>query len=131
MQDQNLGIAELIDTAVDILEATDLIATAFADGVQITDGFTLLAVAPKVQEIAKDGRTAIEELLDLTADEADEAAAEIARRTGKAQTGIIQRVNEGFTLCARSYRLYTTGRNLGNDWVRFGKSFKKIDQAEA
>jgi hypothetical protein len=127
MADNKLGITELVDTAVDIIEGTDALVTAFSDGIQITDAAVLFSIAPKVQEIAKDGRRAVDELLDLTPDEADEAAFEIARRTGKNPNGIINRVNEGFALCARTYRLYTTGRNLGFDWQRYAKSWQRAD----
>ena len=119
-----MGYEELVDTAVDILETAEVLQTAFSDGVQITDVAVLFATAPKITEIAKDGRKAVEELLDLNADEAELAAAEIARRTGKPQQGIIARVNEAFTLAARTYGTYRRAELLAKDWQRWAKSLK-------
>lgn len=117
-----LNFDELVDTAVDVLEAADALGTALKDGFQITDIGVLLSVAPKAQEIAKDGRQAINELLDLTPDEADLAVAEIAKRTGRNPSGLIIKVNEGFTLTARTYRTVKDGILLASDWQRYAKT---------
>lgn len=120
--DKNLGFDEVVDTAVDVLEAADTLAQSLKDGFQFTDIPALISVAPKAQEIAKDGRTAINQLLDLTPDEAEAAVAEIARRTGRNPSGIIVKVNEGFTLVARTYRTVKNGVLLAQDWQRYAKT---------
>lgn len=126
-----LGFDEVVDTAVDIIETADALGNALQDGFQISDLTVLLTIAPKAAEIKRDGRTAVNQLLDLTPDEAVQAAAQIAARTGKPATGIIARVNEGLTLTVRTYRLVTDGYNLSQDWVRFGKSIQQSVTAEA
>lgn len=123
-----LGFDELVDTAADILETADLIGGALSDGFQITDLGVLLSVAPKAAEIKRDGKQAVNELLDLDADEAAKAASAIAERTGKPTTGIINRVNEAFTLSARTYRQVTDGYNLVQDWARWGRSLRNVNQ---
>lgn len=122
---ENLGYDELVDTSVDILECADAIGKALSDGAQISDLTVLFQVAPKAAEIKRDGKTAVAQLLDLSTDEAEKAASDIAERTGKPVVGIIARVNEGFTLTVRTYRLVTDGFNLTQDWVRFGKSIRQ------
>jgi hypothetical protein len=118
----NLGFDEVVDTAVDILESAETLASALKDGFQFTDIPALISVAPKAQEIAKDGRTAINQLLDLSPEEAEEAAKQIALRTGKHPSGITVKVNEGFTLIARTYRTIKGGILLTQDWQRFAKT---------
>jgi hypothetical protein len=120
-----LGFDEVVDTAVDVIETAQILADALKDGFQITDLVTLIGVAPKAQEIAKDGRLAISQLLDLTADEADEAVAAIAKRTASNPATIVVKVNEAFTLIARTYRQVTNIRNLVRDYERFGKTLTK------
>lgn len=122
---EELGFDEVVDTAVDVIETAQILADALKDGFQITDLVTLIAVAPKAQEIAKDGRLAISQLLDLTADEADEAVAAIAKRTASNPATIVVKVNEAFTLIARTYRQVTNIRNLVRDYERFGKTLTK------
>lgn len=127
-ENQKLGFDELVDTAADILEAADQIGGALSDGFQITDLAALLSVAPKAAEIKRDGKQAVNELLDLDPDEAEQASQAIAARTGKPATGIINRVNVAFTLSARTYRLVTDGYNLAQDWARWGKSLRTVNQ---
>ena len=119
---EEIGFDELVDTAVDTLESAQILADALKDGFQITDLMTLIAVAPKAQEIARDGRTAIDQLLDLTADEADAAALAIAKRTASNPSTVVVKVNEAFTLIARTYRQVTSIRNLVRDYERFAKT---------
>lgn len=125
MEKIELGFDEVVDTAVDILECADQIGDAVSDGIQISDMGVLFSVAPKALEIKRDGKVAIAQLLDLNPEEAAIAAAQIAERTGKPVTGIIARVNEGFTLTVRTYRLVSDGTHLVQDWVRFGKSIRQ------
>ena len=120
-----LGFDDLVDVAVDILETSGKIGTALSDGIQITDLTVLFEVAPKAADVKKKGKQAVAELLDLTPDEAALAAAKISDRTGHPADGIIARVNEGFTLTVRTYRLTTDGYNLAGDWVRYFKSIKQ------
>ena len=121
----NLGIDELVDSGADILEAGDQIATALADGFQITDLGTLLVVSPKIQEIVRDRKQAVAELLDLTPEEATEAARRIAERTGHSSSSIILKVNQAFSLLARTYGQYKEVNYLAADWVNFAKSFSQ------
>lgn len=125
MKKNELGFDEVVDTSVDILDAASLIAAALSDGVQISDLGVLFSIAPKVVEIKRDGKAAVAQLIDLSPDEAAEAAIQIAERTGKPATGIIARVNEGFTLTVRTYRLVTDGTHLVQDWTRFVKSIQQ------
>lgn len=125
MKKNELGFDEVVDTSVDILDAASLIAAALSDGVQISDLGVLFSIAPKVVEIKRDGKAAVAQLIDLSPDEAAEAAIQIAERTGKPATGIIARVNEGFTLTVRTYRFVTDGTHLVQDWTRFVKSIQQ------
>jgi len=125
MPTNQYGISELVDTAADILETAKTLADAISDGFQITDVTALFAIAPKAVEIKNDWKTAVSELLDLTPDEAAEAARLIAVRTGLPQGGIIARVNEGFTLAARTYGKVKETQYLIEDWGRWGRSLYK------
>ena len=122
--DNKFGIEELVDTAADILDTTDILASALKDGFQFTDAGALFFAAPKIQEIVKDGKQAMNELLDLSASEAQEVANRIADRTGHSSTGIIAKVNQGFQLLAQTYGQVKQAQYLGEAWVAFAKSFK-------
>lgn len=122
--DDQLGIDELVDTCADLLETADIIIDAAADGIGFDDIGAVLSIAPKVNELRRDYKAAVNELLDLTPEESAEAARRIAARTGKLENGIINRVNEAFVLVARIHRLYTDARNIYDDAARWGKSLK-------
>ncbi len=121
----NLGTENLVNTAVDILNTAQSVANAASDGIGVTDLVTLLQVAPALNRIRKTGRPAIEELLDLSVEESREVVAQIAFRTGNPQTGLLQKVNEAFTLLANTYTVFRAAEVATQDWVRFGKSLKK------
>jgi hypothetical protein len=119
-----LSFEEVVDTSVDLIEASTVLADALKDGFQITDLASLFAVVPKVQELAKDGRVAIDQLLDLSPDEAEQVATEIARRTRTNPSVVVLKVNEALTLLARTYRLVKNGQNLLKDFQTFAKTLK-------
>jgi len=121
----NLGTANLVDTAVDILNTAQAVATAANDGIGVTDLVTLLQVAPALNRIRKTGRPALDELLDLSVEESREVVAQIAFRTGNPPTGLLQKVNESFTLLVNTYTVYRAAELAVEDWIRFGKSLKK------
>lgn len=122
--ENTLGIEELVDTAADILDTADILASSLKDGFQFTDAAALFFAAPKIQEIVKDGKQAMNELLDLTEGEAVEAAKRIADRTGHSSTGIIAKVNHAFQLLAQTYGQVKQAQYLGESWVAFAKTFK-------
>lgn len=120
-----LGYDEVVDTAVDIVEAAKIVADAAADGITITDVSVLFSLTPKVIEIMRDRKEAVDQLLDLTPEEALEAADEIAARLSVPAEGIFQRVVESFELLARTYGQVKQAQYLAEAWIRWGKSFRK------
>lgn len=122
-QKEALGTEELVDTACDIIETAHTLGQTLKDGFQITDLGALITIAPRAQEIAKDGSTAVEQLLDLDAQEAVEVAQAIEARVGSLGGAVIPKVNEAFTLVARTYGYVRGGINLANDWNRFVRTF--------
>lgn len=119
--EETLGFDEVVGTAVDIVQAADQLVSALKDGVQIADLATLFLIAPKVNEIRKRGKTAVAQLIDLSADEAETAAAQISQRTGVPQNRVIRHVNESFVLLARTYKQYRSAELLAADWIRWAK----------
>lgn len=120
-----MGFDEVVDTAVDIMEAAKIVADAAADGVSIADVSVLFSLTPKVIEIMRDRKTAVDQLLDLTPEEAEIAAGQIAARLNVPSDGIFQRIVESFELLARTYGQVKQAQYLAQAWIRWGKSFKK------
>jgi hypothetical protein len=125
---KNLGINELVDTCVDAIDVADALVETFADGFQWQDTATLLGISPKIAEIASDAKEALDELLDLTPEEAEEAANLIAVRAKLPEgpvEGILDEVREAMFLIVEIYaeteRVLVLGKRVG----AFGRRFKK------
>jgi len=125
---KNFGINELVDTCVDAIDVADALVETFADGFQWQDTATLLGISPKIAEIASDAQEALDELLDLTPEEAQEAAIQIATRANLPEgpvEGILDEVREAMFLIVEIYaeaqRVIVISKRVG----AFGRRFKK------
>lgn len=120
----NLGIENLVNAGVDVIESAKAIGTALGDGFQIADAGALFTVVPKVKSIISTGRAAVSELMDLDASESAEVAARIAERTGNPSTGILAKVNDGLALLARTHQEVVDDIELFQDWKEFVTNLK-------
>jgi hypothetical protein len=119
-----LGFTELVDTCADVIRTTRTIGGALADGFQITDLSAMLTIAPNVQELVRDGKQAIAELVDLTPQEAGLAKAQIAAITGLPNDDTVWgKVNHGLDLLVQTYRTVDDAYDLFQDWASFARSF--------
>lgn len=128
---QELGFDQLVDTAIDIIESGVIVADAVSDGIQISDLGALFSLAPKAAAIKTEWRQALNELADLTPEEAQEAQRQIAARTGNPATGIIARVNEAFDIVADAYGLVKQTIYLVDRAKRWGASLKQSAELAA
>ncbi len=119
-----LGFDEVVDTLCDAVEAGEQLYLAAKDGFQIGDIATLLTVAPKAQEIARDGKTAYAQFVDLNPDESDEAVEKIATRLNLAQSGIRSKIQTGLRLVTRAYRQVDQAIELVGDFKEWGESLR-------
>jgi len=113
----SLGISELVDTFCDAIEVGEKIGTAFADGVQWTDGFTILGEAAQIEEIVKDAPQAWAELQDLSPAEAAVVETKVSQRLGNT-TNVREKINGAINLLQRTYVLFS-------DYGLYLKSFQK------
>lgn len=115
----NLGVENLVNAAVDVLETSKALGTALGDGFQLTDAGALFSVVPRVKNVITNGRAAVSELMDLNATESAEVARLIAARTGNPATGIFSKVNEGLALLARTHQEVVDDIDLFEDWKEY------------
>ena len=121
-----LGFDEVVDTLGDALEIVEQVHDAVKDGLQITDLVTLFSVAPKVNEIRKDAAVFAAQLQDLTPGESEQAAIQLAARSGQSQDGIVQKGVVALHLAAEWHATVSNVTNLTTRTVDFGKNlFKK------
>lgn len=99
------GYDEVVDWASDVIEVQDDIRNALKDGFQLSDAFVLLQNQGKITEIVTDADDFVKELLDLSPDEADQAIAQIADRTGVEANEVNQTIVYGLQLINRAHRL--------------------------
>lgn len=119
---KELGFDAIVDTVADVLNASTVVGNALKDGFQFTDMPSLLAVVPNIQNIVKKGNVAVAQLLDLTPEEADRAAQQVAQRTSFLPGAVVARTNEALSLLARTYGQVKSVQYLAADWVRWGSS---------
>lgn len=120
-----LPFDEVVDTACDILEMANSVAKALEDGIDLTDIGVLFSVAPKIAEVMRDRQSALDQLLDLTPEEAEQAAQQIGRRMGVPSNYIVARVVEVFPLLSRTYGQAKQVQYLATDWARWARSFNR------
>lgn len=114
-----LGIEMLVMVCAGIINTAKTIGGALADGFQITDAGALFSVAGDVKDVVKNGRNALNELLDLNAEESQQVADQIAALTGNPSTGILGKVNQGLHLIARTHREVVDDLELFEDWREY------------
>lgn len=120
-----LGFDEVVDTLCDTVEAGEQIYLAVQDGFQIgNDLGTLLTVAPRIQEVARDGKKAYAQFVDLSPEEAELAEQQIATRLNLSQTGIRTKIRNGLRLSVRTYRLVDEAIDLVGDFREYGASLR-------
>lgn len=110
MNTNELGYKELVDTVADVIDLATKLGETFADGIQLSDAFVLLAEAQNIEEIYKDFPTAWAELKDLDPDEAKLAMDELAARLNAPEGSIIDIVEEGFGLVTKGYLFFADAR---------------------
>ena len=100
-----LGFDEVVDWASDVIEVTAEVREALKDGFQWQDSFVLLKNQAKLTEIVTDADDFLDQLMDLTTEEADQAIAQISDRTGVEQDQVNFTIVFGMQICNRAYRL--------------------------
>lgn len=128
--DNTLGFDEIVDSCSDIIESAALVGEALKDGFQITDAGVAFAIFPTISELIRDGKKAVNQLLDLSPEESLAASAAIAARTGHLPGSIVPHVTEAFALLARTHGQVKSVEYLFADWSRWAKSLGK-QSAEA
>lgn len=119
-----LGINELVDTAVDVLEVGQTVGRALSDGLDLTDIGAVWTVAPRLVEVIRDGKQALAELMDLTPGESAEAVLQISDRANLPATGVLGKVQEALVLLARTHQEIADDIDLAQDWIAFVKSIR-------
>jgi hypothetical protein len=120
MNTQNkVGIDNLVNAGVDVIESAKAVGVALGDGFQIADAGALFTVVPRVKNVINIGRAAVSELMDLDASESAEVAKQIAERTGSPTTGILAKVNDGLALLARTHQEVVDDIELFQDWKQY------------
>lgn len=124
-----VGYDELADTLADVLEVADEVAFAMKDGLQVTDLLVLWTSFPKLQEIYFDRNRALAELKDLDSVEADAVADLVSGRINIPKSDVVAKTLPALKLITRTYRFVdfaiAQGRDLGEDWIAYVKTFKK------
>lgn len=103
----DLGYDEVVDTICDVIDLGKNVRNVFADGFQVIPD--LIALTPeffKVQEIMADAPMAIQQLKNLSVDEAKKAHAEIAKRTGLHEDKVVDAVTKGFGIIVELYEVF-------------------------
>jgi hypothetical protein len=120
------GIDELVDTACDIFEVSEQLATAFGNGFQfLQDVPVIIGVSGTAQEIFNDRKQALLELLDTNTVEAAEAERRIVARLKLANaTGLRGKIRTGVSLIVRGYQLVDAGKQYFADVVDFTKELR-------
>lgn len=126
-----LGITELVDTAVDVLEVGQTVGRALSDGLDLTDIGAVWNVAPRLVEVIRDGKQALAELMDLTPAESAEAVLQISERAHLPATGVLGKVQESLILLARTHQEIADGIDLAQDWIEFVKSIRPTSADES
>jgi len=103
----DLGYDEVVDTICDVIDLGKNVKNVFADGFQLIPD--LIALTPeffKVQEIMADAPMAIQQLKNLSVEEAKKAHAEIAKRTGLHGDKVVDAVTKGFGIIVELYEVF-------------------------
>lgn len=125
-----LGITELVDTAVDVLEVGQTVGRALSDGLDLTDIGAVWTVAPRLVEVIRDGKQALAELMDLEPEESAEAVRQISTRANLPPTGVLGKVQEALVLLARTHQEIADDIDLAQDWIAFVKSIRPTSADE-
>lgn len=121
----DLGFDQVVATVADICEAADSIYQAVRDGIQIRDAATLFTLAPRIENIKRNGHTAVQQFLDLDETETAQASVQLSQRLSQSQSVMLHHLDQAFTLVARTYKEVVDVKNLVNDWSRFGQAVAK------
>jgi hypothetical protein len=103
----DLGYDEVVDTICDVIDLGKNVKSVFADGFQVIPD--LIALTPeffKVQEIIGDAPLAINQLKNLSVEEAKKAHEAIAKRTGVAQDKVVSTVTGAFGIIVELYEVF-------------------------
>jgi hypothetical protein len=122
MGSDKLGIDALVDLAVDAIEAGREIAPALADGLQLTDAMVVIGNFNRLKRIVENAKPALQEIKDLTGDEAQKAAMEISIRAHIPDDGTALGIaGKAIKLAARTYRQVEASIDLAQDWQELFK----------
>ena len=117
MGSEKLGVDAIVDLAVDAIEAGREIAPALADGLQLTDAMVVIGNFNRLKRIVENAKPALEEIKDLTGDEAQKAAMEISVRAHIPDDGTaLSTAGKAIKLAARTYRQVENTIDLVQDW---------------
>jgi len=122
MGSDKLGIDALVDLAVDAIEAGREIAPALTDGLQLTDAMVVIGNFNRLKRIVENAKPALEEIKDLTGDEAQKAAMEISIRAHIPDDGTALGIaGKAIRLSAHTYRQVEASIDLAQDWQELFK----------
>ncbi len=127
-----LGFDEVVDTLDDALVVVEKVQAALADGVGLGDIGVLFEITPRLNEIRNDAATFAAQFTDLTPEESEEVAVQLAARRGGSPSNIVEKALGAVQLAARWHGAVDQVVGLVNDTVDYGKGiFKKSAPAEA
>jgi hypothetical protein len=80
--ESKFGYTKIVNAANKLLDGQEKLRRAFGDGLQLTDGFTVLAVYEDIAPVFRDGKALANELKDLDEVEARKVYEEVAALRG-------------------------------------------------
>lgn len=114
---EELGIDNIVTLAVDAISVSRVLGTTFGDGLQFTDGFTIIQQYPVLLEIGRVAKPAFKEIRNLSPEESAEAAAKISELTGLPNDKTLWgKVRLSLGLAARTYKWVDSGKALAHEW---------------
>lgn len=120
-QKEQLGYQELADVLNNTLTVAADVREALKDGLQVTDALVIWKNFPLLREVYEEGKEALQQLTDLTPDEAEKVIALIDKNPNLPADQLFTKIKTALRLLGRTYRLVDNliqeGRDLAQDWV--------------
>ncbi len=99
------GFSEVVDTLADSIAVYRIIKEPLADGFQLPDLLALYQAYPLLLEIYNDRTVFLQELLDLTPEEAKIVLDQLSQRTGVPRDNVERVALQALSISTRAYGL--------------------------
>jgi hypothetical protein len=117
MQDQNLGIENLVSIAIDAVAVAKSVAKELEDGFQPLRDVPTIAFGNfgKLQNIGAKAKPAWAEIKDLSPGEIEDFEERVASGAGIPNEGVYGKVRKSLRLVARTYKVVEEAIDIVND----------------